>query len=896
MKKTRTLTLASAGFLGFALQAATIEYDMTVKGPLDSPTSWVGGAVPAAADTVLMQAQISPQSLTVAAPSDLTWAGFIADASTNKDFTVKLTGTAAQNLYLGRQGLTTSAGNMKAWEITPTIRLTTDQSWLLRSGTTTAASSVYLQEHALTLATANGTKEFKGGFIGPGTIFMEGGFKVNSGSGAIDTDISLRSSTGGTAEFLGYSTVPRMKNVSQDLGYATLYLNQSTESRPVTTKIDGSLTCNSGILSVNLLAGKAFKHTLTATAYNHNGGVTLFKGTNLGTVDMATTAGQAANVIFDAAPILLGTADGLEAQTPIMKGTIADTTTAGYGMGFATYNSTYGIRLLDSTTEYTDTLESGSTALNNVRLPTTDAPIAVTLTDPMTTVNSLMLLNTGTGNDMGITISNDNALAETTLRVASGMIYAQQTVSGTPTTNDVIVLKVPLLDFSGSSGLFYLRDTKGIDNGVAKGSVNISSIFTNVAPEGVSFFGNPSSWSLVQLDGAYENTYTGRITVGRGAYLRLARSTANTAIQGQLVIDGGVVQYDHQLNDETADIIIYSGTSRLKTGAGNSGNGGAETFRNLIMYGGSHEHGGGGGGVQNNQNLYLYGGTYTIGSSGRDNVANDAVFAGTTMVLSRNTSSNRSGPILTVGNNLIISNILEDVSYVPLTVNHSLVGNANAVTLSNRLTFAGNTFNTNSVLITSTTDNAAFMSECRLSGNVTFDIGDGAAENDLCIDLNFADDTFVPKTPMIGKLIKEGAGTLMITAPSNSLTGGIEIKTGTLGISGTCASGMSVAEDAILRADTAAVEINGDLTFADSSGYAVTMLLAKTVVNGAVNGTGTTWVTTPVPAGDVKQVHLMHASEGITQRFKTELPGWVCSIVAGTDLYLKPMPAQILIY
>lgn len=316
------------------------------------------------------------------------------------------------------------------------------------------------------------------------------------------------------------------------------------------------------------------------------------------------------------------------------------------------------------------------------------------------------------------------------------------------------------------------------------------------------------------------------------------------------------------------------------------------------MFGGGHTLGADSGGTQGNQNLYLYGGTFTMYRSTRMNVAHDVMLAGTVMTIRSNSASDRSGPIFTIGDTLTISNTVETAQYIPMTIGWSTYRNAPTLVLSNQLVFVGNAINTNSTLIKreyNLAEETAKHAECALNGTVVFDIGDGAAVNDLEMDLTFADDA-TGSSAVPGRLVKEGAGTLMITSATNTLTGGIEINAGTLAVSGYFASGMSVAEEATLRVDTATVEINGDLMFEHNSTYAVSTLGAKTVVNGAVSGTGITWVTSPMPASNVSQVHLMHASGGMTQKFKTELPGWHCSVVGGTDLYLKPMPATILVY
>ena len=98
----------------------------------------------------------------------------------------------------------------------------------------------------------------------------------------------------------------------------------------------------------------------SGTTPNLNGATMLYRGTNLGS---GTGVAGAASIVFTTAPAT-GTAGYLNAvsgstaalgtpQAPVLKGALADTSATGNGAGFATYQASTGVRLLNPTTEQT---------------------------------------------------------------------------------------------------------------------------------------------------------------------------------------------------------------------------------------------------------------------------------------------------------------------------------------------------------------------------------------------------------------------------------------------------------------------------------------------------------------------------------------------------------------
>ena len=119
--------------------------------------------------------------------------------------------------------------------------------------------------------------------------------------------------------------------------------------------------------------------TTSSTTPNLNGATMLYRGTNLGS---GTGVAGNASIVFTTAPTT-GTAGYLNAvsgstaalgtpQAPVLKGALADTTATGQGQGFATYQASTGVRLLNPTTEQTAVSTgagyTSAAATDNIRL------------------------------------------------------------------------------------------------------------------------------------------------------------------------------------------------------------------------------------------------------------------------------------------------------------------------------------------------------------------------------------------------------------------------------------------------------------------------------------------------------------------------------------------------
>ncbi len=135
--------------------------------------------------------------------------------------------------------------------------------------------------------------------------------------------------------------------------------NQSTRSSGLNTFTVEADASQPATLTFGSVRNRNFV-VASSTTPNLNGATMLYRGTNLGS---GTGAAGVASIVFTTAPTT-GTAGYLNAvsgstaalgtpQAPVLKGALADTSATGNGAGFATYQASTGVRLLNPTTEQT---------------------------------------------------------------------------------------------------------------------------------------------------------------------------------------------------------------------------------------------------------------------------------------------------------------------------------------------------------------------------------------------------------------------------------------------------------------------------------------------------------------------------------------------------------------
>lgn len=436
-----------------------------------------------------------------------------------------------------------------------------------------------------------------------------------------------------------------------------------------------------------------------------------------------------------------------------------------------TYDASKGIRLLNTSTEYTAAIVSGQTQLDNVLYARTSGSASqdTALGAGVTSINSLSFSLTGTGTNTGVAISGAGA----TLRVHSGMIFASQAVT-TAAATDVMLLSVATLDLNGQEGVV-LSFTNGVNQGNTPAPLQINSVITNDGGKGVTFGGTGQT----VLGGSEVNTYTGVTTLNSGI-LRLNKSVANIGLTTDLVMNGGTLLKNSNAIADTASVTINAGTFWMDSTASSGNNGHTETINNFTMNGGNF-------GNHGSNATFNINGNATLNSSELGmNAGGDITVLGTTtlsggVLRAKESSSSSAFNAFTSLKELVISNVASG-AYTAIIVNSHATNKGAQLTLGGDVTFTGNASNQETVKIASS--NAAEVNQggVRLDGTRTFNIGDGAAAADLTVETALTDATAA------GGLNKTGAGTLAL-AGDNTYTGPTTVTQGRLLVNNTAGSG-----------------------------------------------------------------------------------------------------------
>ena len=908
MKTTAPLAILTTLALGSSLQAADIQKaDNTDNLNLDS--SWVGGTVPGAGD-VAVWPLLPTQNLTTSLGAPLEFAGIIvtnaAGSTLWNNYNITINGS--DTLSLGSGGIL--YGGKKSMSIFVPLSVTADHAWTCNGGGTLGIyGAVAFNGHTVTGRGSN-TKETRGRFSGPGTLVNEGGaLKMSNGSAAPDVDFVARlnagavfdqtPATGGAYRFrsvtlngLGHNDGAYIQSIGRK--------NEDDHDRigPLTaTNANGVVTTSPNAAKHLTLEADSLAIGPTAFLY--------FRGANLGVSPQADLVPGDSSVLFGTAPALVGGggARGTVTQS-ILPSAIVSTNTSVYGMSLATYDSAYGIRMLDPATEYSQTVPFGTNTLENVRLAndgTAGAQLSLSFPDGLTTVNSLFIDIAG-DNGTGGYLINAEADASPVLRVNSGMIYVRNYKSQSRTANvDNIPVKDVALDFAGHRGTIVSYQSD--HNNMTAQALELRGPIVNDGGEGVNFC-SVQGRGFTYLYGTTANTYTGPTRLV-GGYLKLSKpdsSTVNVCIPGDLEIYGGTCQNTGNTLPDTSDIRIYSGNLIQKAGASNSGSGAQETFRNLTMWGGSYGLGADGtsSGSTTMESALLLGGTLTQTRGHSLTVHGVFALAGGTNAVHRfNSSSNRTRQFFQGG--ITITNTVAG-EYVPMIydagTNETTPG-AKAE-LSVGLSFAGNAENDNTAVIKAAAPSEGIdWAQFLLNGALAFDIGDGAADIDLRIEPQLVDNGTTA-----GSLQKTGAGTIALVNPASSFTGTTSVQAGVLVADGALAGDVSVANGATFQAgsigDTGSVALGGDLALANGARIRVrhdgTVATLGTVA-GTVTSAGKTYVF--VEGADVSALKagfkFMEASSFSGEFVSTDPKVSVVKRNNGTELWLRATESTVLL-
>jgi autotransporter-associated beta strand protein len=453
-----------------------------------------------------------------------------------------------------------------------------------------------------------------------------------------------------------------------------------------------------------------------------------------------------------------------------------------------------------------------------------------------TTINSLSFSETGTGTNTGITIMGDTLGRQLVLN--SGTIWVRQAVASA-VPSDAITITNLTLDLNGREGVFFIATT-GLNQGNTPAPLYINCVITNDGGNGITINGNNGE---IILSGNTTNRYTGATTVNSGI-LRLNKAVQNTGIPGDLVMNGGTLLTAVESVPDTADVTLNGGSFYFDSTT-SSGNGGRqETIRNFTMNGGTLNYNSG-----TDSRFYINGNATINAGDLRHNTGGDVTVRGTTtlnggrVLVSYASSTNSANALFTL-NTLAITNLVSG-GYTGIAFRAHNTNKGGLLTLTGDVAVVCNSINTNSVFFES--ENAALTNQgaIALSDLRTFDIGDGAAANDLVIV------PAITNAAIIGALVKAGAGTLALNGAS-TYTGPTSVTNGTLLVNGGLVSPVTVWDGAVLGG-------TGRIT---TNATAVTVKAGGSVNPGTIGGVGTLTVTGAVDfaSGSVLAVDLSGAT------------------------------------
>ncbi|HEV7297993.1 MAG TPA: autotransporter-associated beta strand repeat-containing protein [Tepidisphaeraceae bacterium] len=754
--------------------AATIGWNQTGAGTYDynDPANWVGGNINGLFDASL--SITGAQAVTFGTDTTLTTPiVFNHNATGNFDILMRADGTGDRVLTLGGDVTLNSALNRTTLVGSSTNgqRLTVDLGGATRTfDVTNSGNKVLNLRNGITggsegvIKAGSGTLQIESSSTYSGATTINGGtFWYGAGGRTVNSDVIVN--TGGTLRFdssgSGNTSLARTKSVTLNGGSLTGSAASSTSVN--TNDLMGALSLGAGGSTV-MLAPIGTRHMrMTADSFTREaGGTVLFRGTGFGVNTLASNTVNATNFVFTTAPTLTGTPGGSGTTVGIIKGAYAGTTNSSNGEGLVTYDSTYGVRLL-SGSEYATSIIDGQTTLDNVRLSNASGVVSNVTVDAATTINSLSL------NVSGVT-SPINVGGTGTITLGSGTIFAQ---SVSPATTGAEMTVNNTINLNGQQGVIFYN-TVGSSNGSNGAKLFLNGPITNSGGNGVVVAGS----GVVEFSGAGVNTFTGP-TVMNSGLLRLTKSVDNSAVVGDLVINGGTVQNTGNEIADTSDIIINGGSLLQKGGATNSGSGASETFRDLTVNGGSVTSGASGSGSTTNmRNASIAGGSWTPTRAHTVNMSGSLSVSGGTINVA-GTSDGSSGANINLAGDLNITNTASGV-YAPITLGSSTgAGNPGRITLSGDLTFTGNGTNANTVAITTTA--APKLGALILNGTRTLNVGDGAATHDLELAVALTNGTSA------GGLTKTGLGTLDLTGAS-TYTGPTNVSAGTLLVNGSLAA------------------------------------------------------------------------------------------------------------
>lgn len=399
---------------------------------------------------------------------------------------------------------------------------------------------------------------------------------------------------------------------------------------------------------------------------------------------------------------------------------------------------------------------------------------------------------------------------------------------------------------SPSSALLYIGQTNvnsnlGIDLGGAVRTISNGSPIIIIGPisnGGLIQNGNNfhPSYSAVTLGGgsadANANTYSGPTTVNFG-YLILNKSNGVVAVGGDLLLNStnSRVQYNqnHQIAD-TANVVIKGG--QFAPGSDRS-----DVFNSLTLSNGAVTIAGSSSGstfVTTNAAgtgfLTLVDGTFALYNRGPEWITDNlTISGGTNSVVANN---NNKGALLRTGS--LVINQPASGAFVALTMTNTPTSSKSAYfDVFGNLTFNGDPSNPESVTIVAQDNSPTAGADIQLrlsiaSGttNRIWTINDGGADVDLIIQPQIANSAGT------AGITKEGAGTVLFAALTNTYNGPTVVNAGRLLLSGVLSgsSAVTVNSGGVLGASNAQMVIANAVTNAGT----LSVVNAQAVFNKSV--------------------------------------------------------------
>ena len=834
----KTIAVTSAILLSAASIDAAEIFKADNNDALNLTSSWVGGVVPGADDTIVWRPFTTTDNVTLGA--DLSVYGAVLTNNPNVASLNFGANNEASVFTLGAGGLYHDNSGKTTTFLVP-VALSADQRWENSRGTLVANKSINLGGHALSVKNSIEVKST----IENGTVTQEqGGFKMSNGAAAPTADFVIRKNAN-----LQFNQAPanngaaRARNVTLDgTGHydgALLYANGRKENDGYDV-VSGKLIVTNGQGSVRVVPNATRPAVIEiGELVNVYGSLTWFRGTELGLSPIEDKKAGAASIKFVTAPMLSGSGAAGTAAVGIIPYAVC-ATNDDYGFSFATYDATYGVRPLDTDAEYSGTLVSNSSLPENIRLVNGTEGVQVTnaLSSGTTEINALMLDTPNNAQGAGgVAVTGPS---DAVLKVDSGMIYARQMMSAV-NTGDALTISGITLDLCGKGGTIISRQTKQ-ENMTSNAPLQLDCVISNDGGKGVTL-GAVANRGLIYLQGTSESTYTGptRVIGGNVRFCKSRNPDNNNqpyaAIPGDLEIYSGACQNTGNMIPDTADIRIYGGSLLQKGGASNSGSGAQETFRDVTIYGGSYTMGADGtsSGSTTMRSATLFGGSMRQTRGHNLTMTGALTLAGGTFNVNRyEKSSNRTLQSLQGG--ISITNTVSG-AYIPMTFDAGSSETAPGAksTLSVGITFTGNTTNDNTTVIDAKVPGEGIaFGQFLMNGDLAFDIGDGAADVDLLVRPQLVDNGTTA-----GSLAKRGSGTLAI-ANTNAFTGVTSVDAGRLIADGALAGDVTVAAGATFRGgdmvESGALAVGGNITFAQGAKLEFDPGAATTVAGDVVFG------------------------------------------------------------